>query len=171
MTKNLQGHILRFVFFVLLQVLVLNNIHLGGYLNPYPYVLFLLILPPKTNTLTLLLIGFALGLSIDIFSNTGGIHAAGCVMVSYLRPRFIRIVTSRPLDEIDKINLYTFGVGNFIMFAGLTVFVHHFIIFSLDLFRLSETLATISKAFSSSIFSMILIVLHQLVTAKRRNEF
>jgi rod shape-determining protein MreD len=170
MTKNLQGNIIRFVFFILLQVLVLNNIHLGGYLNPYPYILFLLILPPKTNPIFLLIIGFFLGISIDIFSNTGGIHAAGCVLIAYLRPKFIRIVTSKPLDEIDKINLYTFGVGNFLMYAGMAVFIHHFVIFSLDLFRLSESLSTVGKSLSSAAFSMTLIALHQLITAKRRNE-
>ncbi len=170
MSKNLQKHTIRFVFFVMVQVLILNNIHLGGYLNPYPYVLFLLLLPPRTNPMLLLLIGFALGISIDIFSNSGGVHASSCVLIAFLRPRFIRLVTSRPLDEIERINLYTFSIGNFIMYAGIAVFVHHTVLFFLDVFRFSEIGNTLLKVSISSLFSILLIIIHQFITAKRRNE-
>ena len=77
---------------ILVQVLVLNNMNLGGYLNPYIYVLFLLLLPANINRSLLLIIAFITGLTIDYFGNTLGLHAAASVFLAFLRPGVINLL-------------------------------------------------------------------------------
>src|SRR5581483_10393034 len=95
MISDIFSNILRFIFLILFQVLVLNNIQLGGYINPYGYVLFILLLPVETPKWLLLLLSFSIGISLDMFSNTMGLHAAACVFMAYCRPRVLRIISPR----------------------------------------------------------------------------
>jgi rod shape-determining protein MreD len=67
MINNIITSILRFVVLILVQVLILNNIHLGGYINPYLYVLFILLLPIETPKWAVLILAFFLGLGVDIY--------------------------------------------------------------------------------------------------------
>src|SRR5690554_7392059 len=64
----------RFVVLVFFQVTVFNNIHFWGFITPYPYILFILLYPLNINRNLFLILSFALGLILDIFNNSGGIH-------------------------------------------------------------------------------------------------
>jgi len=87
-------NIFRFIFLVLFQVLVLNNIQFLGYINPYVYILFVLALPVQTPRWFTLFLAFCLGLTIDTFSNTMGMHAFAAVMVAFLRNGTIKLFTA-----------------------------------------------------------------------------
>ena len=84
-------NIFRFILLVLFQVLVLNNIQFLGYINPYLYILFILSLPVQMPRWFLLVLAFILGLSIDIFSNTLGMHAFATVFVAFFREGIIKL--------------------------------------------------------------------------------
>ena len=86
MTTDLIRFAWQFILLCSLQILVFNNIQLGGYLNPFPYVYLLLILPISIGRVSLLFVSFSLGLVIDVFSNTGGIHAAASTVIGVLSP-------------------------------------------------------------------------------------
>ena len=73
-----------FVVLVLLQVLIFNNVAYWGYVNPMIYIVYLLAAPYRENRVPYLLTAFLLGLCIDMFSNTGGLHAASSVFISLL---------------------------------------------------------------------------------------
>src|SRR6478609_515542 len=83
----------RFILLVLIQVLLLNKIFLiwwtapGGIppYVPYIYPLFILLLPFATPVWFLLIAGFAMGVTVDMFMDTGGMHAAACVLMAFLR--------------------------------------------------------------------------------------
>jgi len=62
----------RFIFLVLFQVWILNNLRVGGYINPYFYIYFVLLLPFSAPKWLLLVSSFLLGISIDLFMNTRG---------------------------------------------------------------------------------------------------
>ena len=72
MIKVIPRNIFRIVILVFFQVYILNNIQFSGAVNPYFYVLFVLLLPFETPGWILLSLAFILGLTIDIFSNTPG---------------------------------------------------------------------------------------------------
>lgn len=90
MTNTIIENIIRFIILVLLQVLLLNNINFLGYINPYFYVLFLVLYPFNTPQTLFLLVAFLLGISIDTFEDSGGINAAACVVVAFIRPAVLR---------------------------------------------------------------------------------
>ena len=79
-------NIVRFVVLVFLQVLLLNNVNLAGYINPYLYILFIILYPLDGNKGLLIFLSFLLGLCIDIFEDSGGVHAAACAFIAYIRP-------------------------------------------------------------------------------------
>jgi len=89
-------NIVRFFFLILLQVLILNHINLGGYINPYFYVYFILLMPFSIPGWMLLIVSFFLGWGIDIFTNTIGLNAAACVLMAFFRPFVISAISSGP---------------------------------------------------------------------------
>lgn len=82
-----------FVGLILLQVLILNNVHIAGVATPFLYVYFILKFNSGTSRNELMLWGFCIGLAIDIFSNTPGMNAAATVLLAFLRPLFLRLFT------------------------------------------------------------------------------
>ena len=88
--------------FILIQVYVLNKIpHLHRFITPYIYYLFILWLPFSISRFWLLVIGFLLGLILDYFMMTPGLHAAACVLVAYARPFIISILTPKESSEFN----------------------------------------------------------------------
>ena len=90
-----------FVGLVLLQVLILNNVHIAGYATPFLYVYFILKFASGTSRNELMLWAFFLGLTVDIFSDTPGMNAAATVFLAFVRPTFLRLFT--PRDTLDSI--------------------------------------------------------------------
>ena len=81
MFQTFISRIVWFVMLLLLQALVFNHVHIFGYATPMPYIYFLLILPSVTPRWLYVLLGFLLGLSVDLFTNTPGM-AAGALCLS-----------------------------------------------------------------------------------------
>lgn len=154
--------ILRFFVLVAIQVLILNNVQLGGVINPYLYVLFLLTLPVQTPRVLLLFIGFALGISIDLFQNSVGIHAFACVLIAFIRPSWLKLVAPRDGFEPDESpEIKKFGFRWFLLYSSVLVFVHHLVIFNLEIFRLSDFWTTQLRVVYSSVFTIALIIISQ----------
>jgi len=82
---------IRFVLLVLFQVLVLDQVHFGGYVIPYVYIIFILLLPFDIPKSLLLILAFGAGLTIDFFGNTLGLHTAALVMLAFARPGVLRL--------------------------------------------------------------------------------
>ena len=119
-------NIFRFLLLVLVQVLVLNNIQFLGFINPYIYILFILSLPVRLPRWAALLLAFGLGLTIDIFSNTPGMHAFASVMLAFLRNPVINLFISIDEGNNPTPSVYTFSVGTYVKYVVVMVFIHHF---------------------------------------------
>lgn len=159
MTKEFIINVVRFILLVLVQGLVLNNILFSGYINPYLYVLFILLLPFDVPKWLLLMSAFFIGLSIDMFSNTPGMHAAASVLMAFLRPKLLGIITQREeIESRDEPGLKKLGLVRFLMYAFLLVFIHHSLLFFIEVFRLQEFFSTLLRAILSSIFTVLLMV-------------
>ena len=72
------SNIIRFFGLIVAQVLIFNHINFTGTINPYPYILFVLLYPVNNNRTLFIFLSFLLGLTVDMFSDSGGIHAAAC---------------------------------------------------------------------------------------------
>ncbi|WP_321371311.1 rod shape-determining protein MreD [uncultured Draconibacterium sp.] len=152
-----------FIVLVLTQVLFLNQVQISGFVNPYIYILFILLLPLNAPRYIVLLGGFFVGLSVDIFSNTLGIHAFASVFIAFLRPVIIRAITDREEDMSDYPGLAQNGVGWFLYYTSLMVFLHHSVLFFIEVFTLSDFFGTLYRIILSSLFSIFVIVLSQFI--------
>lgn len=162
MTNLLIRNILRLIILVLFQVLVLNNVQVSGYINPYMYVLFILLLPFETPPWLLLVSGFVLGLSVDLFSNTPGMHTSATVFMAFLRPYVLRWIASFNKYESGTYpRLYYYGFNWFLKYSLILVFLHHLFIFYAEVFRISYFFHTLLRVILSTFFSVFLIVLSQ----------
>lgn len=157
-------NIVRFFGLILIQVLVVSNLDLSYYINPYVYLLFILALPFRTPNWLLMVIAFITGLTLDAFMNTIGIHAAACVLVAFLRPAVMQILTPKGSYEgEDQPRISSLGFTWFFAYTTLLVFSHHLAYFFLEIFSLNSIFPTLGKVILSSTVSVILIVLMVLI--------
>lgn len=159
-------NIFRFILLVLLQVLVLNNIQFLGYLNPYLYILFVLSLPVLTPRGLSLFLAFAIGLTIDAFSNTMGMHAFATVLAAFLRNPVIKLFTSLEDGNNPTPSFHTFGVSAYVKYVVFIVFLHHITLFLLESFTLAAFGFIAAKIALSSFVTILLILGVQSIKSK-----
>ncbi|MBK9638281.1 MAG: rod shape-determining protein MreD [Bacteroidetes bacterium] len=164
-------HLFRFLLLISLQILILNNIQLGTFINPFLYILFLLSLPVNMPKLLLLPIAFLTGITIDMFQNTPGMHASACLFMMYLRPYWLKIIAPRDGYDIEvEPSIKKLGFPWYITYASLLVFVHHLFLFFIEVFRFSEFFDTLTRIALSSILTLLLIIIAQYLTAKPKSS-
>ncbi len=150
----------RFILLVVIQLFILNNINLGGMVNPYLFVLFILKLPFNTPKYLLLFSAFTLGLLLDIFTSTPGINAATCVFAAFSRPFVIALISSkRSFESGIQPSVRDMGLGWYLAYSGIIVSLHHFSFFFMEIFRFQEAGFTLVRAVLSISFTMLLIFL------------
>ena len=121
-----------FIGLVLLQVLILNNVHIAGYATPFLYIYLILKFESDTPRNALMLWAFFLGLAVDVFSDTPGMNAAATVLLAFLRPTFLRLFV--PRDTLDTLvpAIRTMGILPFLKYLVVSVLVHHGLLLTLE---------------------------------------
>ncbi|MDD2283824.1 MAG: rod shape-determining protein MreD [Paludibacter sp.] len=150
-------NIVRFILLVLVQVFVLNNIRLLGYINPYIYILFILVLPVKFSRALSMLLAFILGLIIDLFSNTPGMHTFATVLVAFLRNPVINIFTTIEEGANPEPSFYTFGVSAFIKYIITLVLIHHTAFFFLEIFTFVGIGQTLLRIILNTLITSVIL--------------
>jgi len=149
---------LYFALYILVQVLILNNILFFGFINPYLYILFIITLPSTATREVTLLTAFLMGLIIDMFSGTPGFNAFTTVLIAYIKPFFQKAFGPREDNDFLIPSFKTYGAGMFLQYAGYLVLIHHFTFFLIEAGSLSNFGSILIKTICSSIFTMLLIV-------------
>ena len=166
---------LRFVFLVLLQVWVLNHVQWNGYINPYIYILFILMLPLDTPAWLVMVLAFLMGVTLDMFSDTGGIHAAASVFTAFARPGVLRLLSPRDGYESETaISAWSLGFKWFLAYTSILVLLHHLVYFYLEVFRFDEFFMTFVKALLNALVTVALTLIgHYLFSrqAGTKNEY
>ncbi|PKP53881.1 MAG: rod shape-determining protein MreD [Bacteroidetes bacterium HGW-Bacteroidetes-1] len=164
-------NIIRFIGLILLQVLVLNNIRFGGYINPYVYILFVMMLPFAMPGWMLLLAGFGMGLVVDMFMSTPGLHAGAGVFIAFARPFVVQLATgSKEPENVSDPSLSKMGSRWWFSYTVTLVFAHHFILFFLESFSFSQFWSTLWRIIISVTFTEILILLLSLFFIDRKSR-
>lgn len=154
-------YVIMFISLVLIQVLVLNQVQFSGFVNPYIYILFVMLLPLNAPLYTVLILGFLMGFTIDIFSNSLGVHSAATTLIAFMRPGVIRAISNREEDRSDYPGLKQNSFRWFLYYTTIMVFIHHLALFYLDFFSFSDFFGTLYRVILSSVFSIFIIVLSQ----------
>ena len=150
-------NIVRFILLVFLQVLLLNNINLAGYINPYVYILFIVLYPLDGNKGLLIFLSFLLGLSIDIFEDSGGVHAAASAFIAYIRPVVLKYSFGVSY-EYNSIKIKKADPMERLTYIASLVFMHHFVMFSLEIFSFKHILLLLKSTLFSGLFTIIVVV-------------
>ncbi|TRZ43239.1 rod shape-determining protein MreD [Robertkochia solimangrovi] len=169
MNNTIVSNITRFIILVLLQVTLFNHIDFLGYLNPYIYILFIVYFPfDKETRIPFLFFSFLIGLSIDIFSDSGGVHSAASVAIAYLRPVIMRWAFGLSYDyQTLKISKTTFGQR--FNFLSLLILTHHLILFTLEIFSFAQVVNILKKTIFSAIFTLILCLIFISLFSRKRS--
>jgi rod shape-determining protein MreD len=149
-----------FLILILLQVLLFNNIQFSGFVNPYVYIMFILLLPVEIPAWLLLILSFLTGLVVDLFSGTPGMHAGATVMAGFIRPYVLSVISPRDGYEPGASpSMLIYGFRWFLFYTLLMVSLHHLVLFFLEVFRLTDFFRTIFRVLLSSVFSITFILL------------
>jgi cell shape-determining protein MreD len=171
MTNTIIRNIIRFFVLVLVQVLIIKNIELGRFINPFLYVLFIIIMPFETPKWLLLVVAFVLGITIDMFYDTPGMHSAACVLMAYVRPGILKLFSPRDGYEFGtQPTIQYLGIPWFLSYAGILIVIHHLILFYIEIFRLHEFFSTFFRVIISSIFTLLLVVITQYLFHRKKEQ-
>ena len=166
MIRIISKYVFMFISLVLVQVLIFNQVQFSGFFNPYVYVLFIILLPLSAPRYLVLILAFLLGLIIDVFSNSLGVHSAATVFAAYARPLVIRVISNREDDKSDYPGLHQNKLIWFVNYVLIMVLLHHTVLFYLEVYTFTNFFNTFYRVILSSLFSIIIIVLSQFLVFK-----
>lgn len=155
-TNNILTQIFRFILLVAIQIIIVNKIQLFGYSSPYIYLLFIIGFPLNASRNLLIILGFILGLCIDIWSNSGGVHAGATVLIAYLRPYLLKFSFGVSYEH-NNIKFIQAEFKQQMAYLLSVVFIHHLALFALENFSTNLLLQTLESTAVTSIFSITLI--------------
>ena len=149
---------LRFLFIILSQILIFNNILVYG-ISPNIYLIFLIVFPLNYNKSLFYVYVFITGLILDFFSNTYGIITFSLLLSSKLRPYFLKFSfghfdaskVRKTADYIKETSLY-----QKLTFLILMYLTHQFLLFTVEAFSFEKLDWIIKKTLTSTIISIIL---------------
>ena len=171
MINEIIRNIIRFIVLVLAQVLIIKNIELGRFINPFIYVLFIIVLPFETPRWLLLLSAFVLGITVDLFYDTAGMHASAAVFMAYVRPGVLKLFSPRDGYEFGtQPTIQYLGVPWFLSYSGILILFHHLVLFYIEVFRFSEFFSTLIRVLVSSVFTLLLVIISQYLFQRKKDQ-
>ena len=169
MSKKIYKYIGLFPIYVLLQVFILNEILFASYINPYIYILLIITLPRDTPNWFLLIYGFLLGFTIDIFTGSIGFHSTATVLISFLKPLISKlIIPHNIISDQDELQLQRVGLQPFSIFTLILTIVHHATLFLIETLSLSNFFELLIKICFSSVVTSLLIIITQLLYFRKK---
>lgn len=147
---------LQFVLYVVVQVVILNGIDYMHVFTPFLFILYILTLPMNISRIAQMLHAFAIGIVVDIFSNTIGINAMVCVFMAYIRPGICKFFASTENQE-QQPSFKSYGMMRFMQYAFIMVLVHHTGFYMLENMSLSNMNLVATRIICSAVFTLILI--------------
>ena len=169
-SKTIFINIFRWFVLLFVQVFLLRNLSFYNLSTPFIYILFILVLPFGIPNLLLFFIAFGTGLTLDSFYDTLGVHTTACVALAFVRILFISVSVNRDAFDEPEPSLGNMGFKWFSIYAILCIFVHHFVVFFLEAFKLSEFSYTLGRCVLSVIFTLFLVLLVEFIFHNRKSN-
>ncbi|MCB9063956.1 MAG: hypothetical protein H6551_02305 [Chitinophagales bacterium] len=173
-------NIIRFVFILLIQVLILNKITLQWWSQPtgfpvfipYIYPLFILLLPFETPVAAMLLIGFVCGLSVDAFMNTAGMHAFATILIAYFRINVLNALLPKNISDYSGQTPSVTNMGwiPFVIYVSFLIVMHHATFFTIELWSLSNIGYLLLKILASSATAVLFVLAYVLLFTNQRGS-
>lgn len=159
--------LVRMVVVLVVQVLVLNHIHILGYVTPLLLGYMILPFHRGAGRVGLLLWGFVTGLIFDVFSNTAGMASASCTLLAMMQPSLLNLFTPRDAAEDFSPNIKTIGFWKYILYSFMGMAILHIIFYALDSFTLQNWQLTLEAICIGSVTATILCVMAELLSKNK----
>lgn len=148
----------RYIIVMLLQILLFDQLQLWGACHPYIYVLCLLMMPITLPHSADMIIGAVVGLIMDVFCNSMGVHTASCILLMFVRPYLLGAIINDKDRLNEQISLRTMGMEAFIKYTVILVLIHHLTVFSLAAWSWSHIGFVLLETLISSIVTILIII-------------
>ena len=156
----LLSQFLWFVVMLVVQALLLNNIHLFGCSTPLLYVYVILMARRDFPRWGLLLFGFLLGLGVDMFSNTPGVGACSMTLLAFVQPMLMKLFLPRDSADDFQPGIPSLGLMKFVYFSFISIFLYSLVFFTLEMFNFFNwTLWALSVGGSTLLTILLVIVI------------
>jgi rod shape-determining protein MreD len=160
--------IIQFMILLLAQLLLFNHIQFSGFINPYIYVLFFLLLPFTFSKTLMLILGLIMGMALDLFMGTPGVHTAATVLIAFIRPGVLNLIAPHDGYDVNVLpRLSYMGLEWFVKYTVIIVVIHHLTLFYIEVFSFSHFFFTLLKVILSSTFTIVFIILSQFFVFRR----
>ncbi|WP_121966869.1 rod shape-determining protein MreD [Myroides sp. N17-2] len=158
------SNIARFIALLIAQILIFNNIDLFGFINPFPYILFIILYPTDNNKPLFYLASFILGIIVDMFENSGGIHAAASLILAFSRPSILKFSFGisyqyHNLNIIKKVTKDIFTSLEVFGYITISVVIHHLVLFGLEFFRFNFILEILLRTILTTVTTLLTCIL------------
>ena len=157
MIKNVVKILIYFVFYIAIQVLVLDNIHLFRIVTPFLYLYIIVKIPVSLTRSQVIAISFIVGLIIDIFSNTLGMHTAACSLAGMVRNPLMYTFAGKELTEEDTPSYQTLGVVSFMKYVIYLAVIHHVTLFLVESISLFDPIFLLFRIFAGVILTVLFV--------------
>ena len=148
----------RYVIVMILQVLLFDQLQLWGACHPYIYVLCLLMMPITLPHSLSMILGAVIGLVMDVFCNSLGVHMAACILLMFIRPYLIGAIVNDKDRLNEQISSRTIGMEALIKYVVIGVLIHHLTVFSLAAWSFSHIWFVLLETLVSSIVTTLIII-------------
>lgn len=148
----------RYVGVMLLQVLLFDQLQLWGACHPYIYILCLLMMPITLPHNVDMLIGALVGLVMDVFCNSLGVHTAACILVMFIRPYLIGALVNDKDRLNEQISLRSIGMEAILRYVVIMVIIHHLMVFALAAWSWSHIGFVLLETLVSSLVTILIII-------------
>ncbi len=148
----------RYVVVMLLQVLLFDQLQLWGICHPYIYILCLLMMPITLPHNVDMLIGALVGLVMDVFCNSLGVHTAACILVMFIRPYLIGALVNDKDRLNEQISLRSIGMEAILRYVVIMVIIHHLMVFALAAWSWSHIGFVLLETLVSSLITSLIII-------------
>lgn len=168
--SDLVRNMIRLAVFILVQVYLLNTIpFLHRFIVPYIYFLFILWLPFSISRVGLMLVGFITGIILDAFTNDYGLHAAACVLIAYLRPFVINVLTPKDTSEFNyrEPSPRAMGWTPYLVYVLILTLFHHGYLTFLQWLSFGSFWWFLLKTAGTTAISMLMIIIAELLFPRK----
>lgn len=168
MNNNIAQNIILFIGLLFLQVIILNNVLFLGYINPFLYILFVIVYPFKKDRGVFLFLCFLLGFLIDIFTDAGGTNAAATLFIGYIRLPLLKSVLRKSEIDFPVFNITKQPFLKILSYTSILTFIHSFLIFSLEYFKFADIKIILWRTILTTIFTTILIIFSLMLLTRKK---
>ncbi|AWV99808.1 hypothetical protein [Arcticibacterium luteifluviistationis] len=154
------------ILYLALQILLVRNLVLYDVAFCFIYIVAILWLPGEMDTIWVILISFFIGLTVDIFYNTAGVHAAACTLIGFLRRGILLyFFPAKGIENDLSVTLPELGHQRYLVYITVLVFIHHVALFFIEAAGTHLFLHTLLKIVSSTVFTVLVIYLSSVFTS------